>query len=128
MSSPITRCSILCARSAQRRFPQSLTWRTYTSGRDLPVSVQEWLSGITTAPARTSKDLIDLSRAQALHLTLPTRAEEGRLPEFGDVLGNGWTLCFHWDKTFTQDLGEDGTSQASSERVFVGHSGMLMIC
>ena len=101
--------------------------RTYSSVRDLsslPASIQAWIFDITTAPTRTNNDLIDLSRAQGIHVTLPTRAEQARLPEKGDALGKGWTLCYHWDKGFVQDLGEDGTSKAS-QNGFLGRSPYL---
>jgi hypothetical protein len=76
---------------------------------------------LTSAPPRINKDLIDLSRAQAIHATLPTRSEQGetggekggRRPEMGEELGKGWTLCYHWDMGSVQDLGEDGTSRVS---------------
>lgn len=79
------------------------------------------MDALTSAPPRMNKDLVDLSRAQAIHATLPTRSghEEafgekgGRRPEMGEELGKGWTLCYHWDMGSVQDLGEDGTSRVS---------------
>jgi hypothetical protein len=79
------------------------------------------MNTLTSAPPRMNKDLIDLSRAQAIYATLPTRSghEEafgekgGRQPEMGEELTKGWTLCYHWDMESVQDLGEDGTSRVS---------------
>ena len=68
---------------------------------------------LTAAEPKLTHDIVDLSRAKALHATLATRADNRTMPVLGDDLGKGWTLCYHWDTGFTEDLGADGSSKVS---------------
>jgi hypothetical protein len=71
------------------------------------------MTNLTAAESRVTHDIVDLSRAKALHATLATRADDRNVPLLGDDLGKGWTLCYHWDTGFVEDLGADGSSKVS---------------
>lgn len=71
------------------------------------------MTNLTSAQPRITHDIVDLSRAKALHATLATRADDRNIPVLGDELGKGWTLCYHWDTGFVEDLGADGSSKVS---------------
>lgn len=100
------------------RAPLSLPLRLQLHVRHLSSTpepaLQAWIQQMTSAPAKTTTDLIDLERAQQLCRVLPTRTGKSQvLPEWGTALGKGHHLAYFWPKNENEHLGEDGSSRAS---------------